>query len=84
LKGLIVSNAVTDYRSDPNIFTMKVLNEFNAIPNSLYEEYQNSNCTIPWTLLWNDLKIIPYPELNCIKMFAKAANMRGYNVYNVL
>jgi hypothetical protein len=56
---------------------MKVLNEFNAISNSLYEEYEKSNCTMPWTLLWNDLKIIPWPELSCIKMFAKATNMKG-------
>ena len=39
LKGVIVANAVTDYRSDPNIQTMEMLNAFNLIPQSLYEAY---------------------------------------------
>ena len=55
LNGLIVANGVIDYRSDPNIYTMDVLNEFNVIPRSLYDEYKNANCIIPWTLLWIDL-----------------------------
>jgi hypothetical protein len=32
LKGFIVENAVTDYRSDPNIYTMEMLYTFNLIP----------------------------------------------------
>jgi carboxypeptidase C (cathepsin A) len=31
-KGFIVVNAVTDYRSDPSIYTMEMLNAFNIIP----------------------------------------------------
>jgi carboxypeptidase C (cathepsin A) len=59
LKGFIVENAVTDYRSDPNIYTMEMLYAFNLIPQSLYDEYKKNECTIPWTLLWYDLKLIP-------------------------
>jgi carboxypeptidase C (cathepsin A) len=58
-KGLIVANAVTDYRIDPHIHTMETLNAFNLIPQSLYEAYQEKDCKVPWTTLWNDLRVIP-------------------------
>jgi len=32
LKGFIVENAVTDYRSDPNIYSMEMLYAFSIIP----------------------------------------------------
>jgi hypothetical protein len=66
LKGFIVENAVTDYRSDPSIYTMEMLYAFSLIPQSLYDAYKESECFIPWVFLWFDLKLIPYPELKCI------------------
>jgi carboxypeptidase C (cathepsin A) len=62
LKGLIVSNAVFDYRSDPDIYSMEMLYAFNLIPQSLYDTYKEKKCVVPWTLLWLTLKLIPYPE----------------------
>ena len=69
LKGFIVANAITDYKSDPNIYTMEMLYAFNLIPQSLYDTYKEKKCKVPWTLLWLDLGVIPYPELECIKLF---------------
>lgn len=40
LKGLIVANAVTDYKIDPNIYSVEMLNAFNLIPLRLYEAYK--------------------------------------------
>jgi len=39
LKGFIVANAVTNYRSDPNIYSIDMLNAFNLIPQRLFEAY---------------------------------------------
>jgi carboxypeptidase C (cathepsin A) len=69
LKGFIVANAVTDYRSDPNIYSMEMLYAFNLIPQSLYDAYNEKKCIVPWTLLWNDLKVIPLPDLDCLDLF---------------
>jgi carboxypeptidase C (cathepsin A) len=43
-KGLIVANAVTDYKIDPNINTMETLNAFNIFPQTLYEIYESKKC----------------------------------------
>lgn len=69
LKGFIVANAVTDYRSDPNIYSIEMLNAFNLIPQRLYEDYRKKKCKIPWTLLWVDLKLIPEPDEECSNLF---------------
>ncbi len=71
LKGLIVANAVIDYRSDPHIFSIELFNAFNLIPLSLYEAYKVNNCIVPWTLLWFNLKIIPQPDEECLALFLK-------------
>ncbi len=39
LKGFIVANASTDYKSDPNIYSIEMLYAFNLISQSLYEAY---------------------------------------------
>jgi len=69
LKGFIVANGNTDYKSDPNIFTIEMLNAFNLIPQTLYEPYQERNCKVPWIFLWFNLKVIPVPDLQCAKFF---------------
>jgi hypothetical protein len=85
-KGLIVANAVTDYRSDPHIHSMETLSAFNLIPPSLYEAYEEKECKVPWTTLWNDLKIIPLPELECLKLFGQGLkNVNGgRDIYDFL
>jgi len=42
-----------------------MLNAFNFIPKNLYEAYNERECKVPWTLLWNFVKVIPYPDKVC-------------------
>ena len=86
LKGFIVANAVTDYKSDPNIYSDEMLNAFNLIPLRLYEAYKQKECKIPWTLLWIDLKLIPEPDEECANLFIEGLlYIQGNkNVYDLL
>ncbi len=71
LKGLIVANAAIEYRSDPQVFSIEMLNAFNLMRFSVYESYKANNCFVPWTLLWYFNKLLPQPTDECIDLFKK-------------
>ncbi len=52
LKGFVISNGATDYRYTPNIDTVKVAAQFNMIPRTILEDYQQRKCKIPFYALW--------------------------------
>jgi carboxypeptidase C (cathepsin A) len=48
LKGFIVANGVTDYNKDPFIGSVDHLNNFNIMPDHLYNRYNHAGCRLFW------------------------------------
>jgi len=48
LKGFIVANGVTDYRTDPFIGSVEHLNAFNILPDYLYDNWKKNGCRVFW------------------------------------
>ncbi len=52
LKGVIMANAVVDYRYDPGASSVEVSAAFNTYPTAGYELYKANKCFHPWRRLW--------------------------------
>lgn len=44
LKGIIVANGVTDYKTDPYVTTWDTANSFAIISNEFFERYEQAGC----------------------------------------
>jgi hypothetical protein len=77
LKGLIIANGFTNYKADA--VTVEVLTSFNMFSLSLWEDYQNNNCFVPWSLFY-ETKVLPRPNGVCNALVGYANRMVNQQV----